>query len=100
MFNVETINAYHEFYRQLQEKARVEGVYRCRINDVKSHGSSKEQRIESLEPILHNKTLVLNDRHTKERGKKEEKEKKEIKKQKEKKKKERKKKRKKERKIR
>jgi predicted phage terminase large subunit-like protein len=64
VFNVETINAYHEFYRQLQEKARVEGVYKCRINDVKSHGSSKEQRIESLEPILHNKTLVLNDRHT------------------------------------
>jgi predicted phage terminase large subunit-like protein len=64
VFNVETINAYHEFYRQLQEKARVEGVYRCRINDVKSHNSSKESRIESLEPILHNKTLVLNDRHT------------------------------------
>lgn len=63
MFNVETINAYHEFYRQLQEKARVEGVYKCRINDVKRQGSSKEQRIESLEPILHNKTLVLNDRH-------------------------------------
>lgn len=64
VFNVETINAYHEFYRQLQEKARTEGVYKCRINDVKSHNSSKESRIESLEPILHNKTLVLNDRHT------------------------------------
>lgn len=62
--NVETINAYHEFYRQLQEKARALGVNYCRINDVKSHKSSKEQRIESLEPILHNKTLVLNDRHT------------------------------------
>jgi phage terminase large subunit-like protein len=35
IFSVETINAYHEFYRQLQEKARVEGVYKCRINDVK-----------------------------------------------------------------
>jgi predicted phage terminase large subunit-like protein len=64
IFSVETINAYHEFYRQLQEKARVDGVYKCRINDVKGHGSSKEQRIESLEPILHNKTLILNDRHT------------------------------------
>lgn len=64
IFSVETINAYHEFYRQLQEKARVEGVYKCRINDVKSHGSSKEQRIESLEPLCHNKTLVFNDRHT------------------------------------
>jgi predicted phage terminase large subunit-like protein len=63
-FNVETINAYHEFYRQLQEKARMEGVHYCRINDVKRQGSSKESRIESLEPILHNKTLVINDRHT------------------------------------
>ena len=63
-FNVETINAYHEFYRQLQEKARVEGVYNCRFNDVKSHNSTKEARIESLEPLFHNKTLILNDRHT------------------------------------
>lgn len=62
--NVETINAYHEFYRQLQEKARFLGLNYCHINDVKSHKSSKEQRIESLEPILQNKTLVLNDRHT------------------------------------
>lgn len=62
--NVETINAYHEFYRQLQEKARYLGLNYCHINDVKSHKSSKEQRIESLEPILQNKTLVLNDRHT------------------------------------
>lgn len=63
-FHVETINAYHEFYRQLQEKARFLGLNFCRIEDVKSHKSSKEQRIESLEPILHNKTLILNDRHT------------------------------------
>lgn len=63
-FNVETINAYHEFYRQLQDKARELGLNYCHINDIKSHKSSKEQRIESLEPILHNKTLVLNDRHT------------------------------------
>ena len=64
IFNVETINAYHEFYRQLQEKARADGVYNCRINDVKKQGANKESRIESLEPMLHNKTLVLNDRHT------------------------------------
>lgn len=63
-FSVETINAYHEFYRQLQEKARAVGLNHCRINDIKSHKSSKEQRIESLEPIFHNKTLVLNERHT------------------------------------
>jgi len=64
VFCVETINAYHEFYRQLQEKARAKGIYRCRIDDIKSHKSSKEQRIESLEPLFHNKTLILNDRHT------------------------------------
>lgn len=64
VFNVETINAYHEFYRQLQERARAEGIYSCRINDIKNHKSSKEQRIESLEPLFHNKTLILNDRHT------------------------------------
>ena len=64
VLNVETINAYHEFYRQLQEKARFLGLNYCHINDVKAHKSSKEQRIESLEPILQNKTLVLNDRHT------------------------------------
>lgn len=63
VFNVETINAYHEFYRQLQEKARRLGLNYCTINDIKSHKSSKEQRIESMEPMLHNKTLVLNDRH-------------------------------------
>lgn len=63
VFNVETINAYHEFYRQLQEKTRRLGLNYCTINDIKSHKSSKEQRIESMEPMLHNKTLVLNDRH-------------------------------------
>ncbi|MED3832946.1 phage terminase large subunit [Peribacillus frigoritolerans] len=64
VFSVETINAQFEFYRQLQEAIRKEGIYSCRINDVKSHKSSKEQRMESLEPLFYNKTLVLNDRHT------------------------------------
>jgi predicted phage terminase large subunit-like protein len=64
VFNVETINAYYEFYRQLQEKARVAGIYKCRINDISYQGSKKEQRIESLEPLFHNKTLILSDRHT------------------------------------
>jgi predicted phage terminase large subunit-like protein len=64
VFSVETINAQHEFFRQLQEALRKAGIYYCRLNDVKSHKSSKEQRIESLEPMLHNKTLILNERHT------------------------------------
>ncbi|MCV4329607.1 hypothetical protein OH542_23345, partial [Bacillus velezensis] len=63
-FNVETINAQHEYYRQLQERVRQEGLYTCRVNDVKSHKSSKDERIQSMEPMLHNKTLILNDRHT------------------------------------
>jgi len=63
IFSVETINAQHEFYRQLQEAARKAGVARTRINDVKSYKSSKEERIESLEPLCHNKTLVFNEGH-------------------------------------
>jgi predicted phage terminase large subunit-like protein len=62
-FSVETINAYHEFYRQLEEKLRIEGIYRTRMLPVKSHKGSKEQRIESLEPLCHNKTLVFNRNH-------------------------------------
>lgn len=62
-FRVETINAYHEFYRQLQERLRVEGIYYTKVIDAKSHKTSKEQRIESLEPLTANKTLVFNERH-------------------------------------
>jgi predicted phage terminase large subunit-like protein len=64
VFSVETINAQHEFYRQLQERLRVDGLTRTRINDIKSHKSGKEERIEALEPLLHNKTLILNAGHT------------------------------------
>jgi len=64
VFSVETINAQHEFYRQLQERMRVEGIYKTRLNDIKSYKSSKEERIESLEPLFHNKTLILNAGHT------------------------------------
>jgi len=64
IFSVETINAQHEFYRQLQEALRKAGVTRTRLNDIKSHKSSKEERIESLEPLFHNKTLILNRSHT------------------------------------
>jgi len=63
IFSVETINAQHEFYRQLSERLRVEGIYSTRVQDIKSHKSSKEQRIESLEPYTANKTLVFNENH-------------------------------------
>lgn len=64
VFSVETINAQHEFYRQLQEALRKAGVNGTRLNDVKSHKSSKDERIESLEPLFHNRTLILNRAHT------------------------------------
>lgn len=64
VFNVETINAQHEFFRQLQEATRKAGIYKTRINDIKSHKSSKDERIEALEPLCHNKTLVFNRSHT------------------------------------
>lgn len=63
VFSVETINAQHEFYRQLQEAVRIAGLSTTRINDVKSYKSSKEERMQSLEPLFHNKTLILNDNH-------------------------------------
>lgn len=64
IFKVETINAQHEFYRQLIERCRVEGLYSTKIVDVKGHKSSKDARIESLEPLCHNRTIVFNERHT------------------------------------
>lgn len=64
VFSVETINAQHEFYRQLQERLRKEGLNRTRLNDIKSHKSAKEERMESLEPLCHNKTLIFNRSHT------------------------------------
>jgi predicted phage terminase large subunit-like protein len=64
VFSVETINAQHEFYRQLQEALRKKGATRTRINDIKSHKSGKEERMESLEPYAHNKTLIFNRSHT------------------------------------
>lgn len=63
VFSVETINAQHEFYRQLMEAVRIAGLSTTRINDVRSYKASKEQRMESLEPLFHNKTLILNERH-------------------------------------
>jgi predicted phage terminase large subunit-like protein len=62
-FAVETINAQHEFYRQLQERLRAEGLYTTKVLDIKSHSAKKEQRIESLEPYMANRTLVFNRSH-------------------------------------
>lgn len=61
---VETINAQHEFYRQLQQELPRLGLYSTKVIDAKGHKASKEQRIESLEPYTVNKTLVFNKSHT------------------------------------
>ncbi|RED57166.1 hypothetical protein [Cohnella lupini] len=63
-FSIESINAYHEFYRQLAERLRIERMYKTRLHPVKSHKTSKSQRIESLEPLVHNKTLIFSRSHT------------------------------------
>ncbi|MCW1241915.1 phage terminase large subunit [Bacillus pretiosus] len=60
---VETINAQHEFYRQLQEELPRQGIYSTKVVDVRAQKSSKEQRIESLEPYCVNKSLIFNRHH-------------------------------------
>lgn len=61
---VEGIGAYADFARQLMERTRQERLYSSRIETVKSHGrKSKEQRIEQLEPMFANKSLILNANH-------------------------------------
>ncbi|MGY4690297.1 hypothetical protein [Salibacterium sp. K-3] len=61
---VEGIGAYSEFHRQLQEDARRAGLYSTRVELIKSHGrKTKESRIEQLEPMFANKSLILNERH-------------------------------------
>lgn len=61
---VEGIGAYADFSRQLQDRTRMERLYHTRIDTVRSHGKkSKEQRIDTLEPMFANKTLILNEQH-------------------------------------
>ncbi|MCS0827396.1 phage terminase large subunit [Cytobacillus firmus] len=50
---VETIQAQHEMYRQLQQMVTKRGVYHTKIKAVMPRGR-KEERIESLEPIVEN----------------------------------------------
>jgi phage terminase large subunit-like protein len=41
---------------------RREGIYYTKINEVKSHKASKEQRIESMEPLFANKVIHADKR--------------------------------------
>lgn len=63
VFGVETIQAQHEFFRQLQAIANKRGAYSTRIKAVMPRGK-KEERIESLEPIFENGAMRLkNSQH-------------------------------------
>ncbi|WP_286884094.1 hypothetical protein [Aneurinibacillus sp. UBA3580] len=62
--SVEGVSAYSEFERQLRDKLRISGLYRTKVNLIKTHKTNKQQRIDSLEPLCHNKTLVFNRAHT------------------------------------
>ena len=50
---VETIQAQHEMYRQLQAMVTKRGVYHTKVKAIMPRGK-KETRIESLEPIVEN----------------------------------------------
>lgn len=56
---VEGINAYSEFERQLRDLLRQHRIYQTKVNLIKMHKSSKQQRIDSLEPLAHNKTIIF-----------------------------------------
>ncbi|MFP3500038.1 hypothetical protein SB759_38110, partial [Pseudomonas sp. SIMBA_059] len=50
---VETVQAQHEMYRQLQTMITKRGIYHTKIKAILPKGK-KETRIESLEPIVEN----------------------------------------------
>lgn len=57
---VEGVNAYSEFERQLRELLRINRLFQTKVTLIKTHKASKQQRIDSLEPLCHNKTIVFN----------------------------------------
>ena len=57
-FGVESVQAQHEFFRQLQVMVNKRQVYHTRIKAVLPKGK-KEERIESLEPLFENGAIRL-----------------------------------------
>ncbi|MCW2278727.1 phage terminase large subunit [Heliophilum fasciatum] len=51
IFSVETVQAQHDFFRQLRELLTRRNVYHTKLKAVVSRGK-KEERIESLEPLV------------------------------------------------
>jgi predicted phage terminase large subunit-like protein len=56
IFRVETVQAQFDFFRQLQERLPKEKIYTTRLQALNSR-TKKEERIESLEPLVENGTL-------------------------------------------
>lgn len=56
VFTVETVAAQHDLYRQLKEAVLKRGIYGTKIQPNISRGK-KEERIESLEPLVENGAL-------------------------------------------
>ncbi|QHZ58604.1 phage terminase large subunit [Brevibacillus sp. NSP2.1] len=61
-FGVETVQAQHDLYRQLQERLGRERIYGTRLKPIISR-KKKEERIESLEPLVENGFLRFNRSH-------------------------------------
>lgn len=59
VFGVETVQAQYDMYRQLKEKAMQQGLYSTRILPVNPKGK-KEDRIETLEPLVESGYLRFN----------------------------------------
>lgn len=62
IFAVETVGAQHDLYRQLQERIRKEQLGGTRLVPVISR-KKKEDRIESLEPLIESGSLRFNKAH-------------------------------------
>lgn len=56
IFAVETVQAQHDFFRQLRERLPRERLYYTKLKPV-IHRTKKEQRIESLEPLVESGAL-------------------------------------------
>jgi predicted phage terminase large subunit-like protein len=56
VFGVETVQAQHEMYRQLQVMVNKRGVYHTKLKAVLPRGR-KEERVEALEPMVENGSL-------------------------------------------
>ena len=62
VFGIETIQAQYEMYRQVRQECMEQGLYHTRIMAVNPKGR-KEERIESLEPLVESGFLRFNKNH-------------------------------------